>query len=84
MPPCEALIEESGFDIRRIAAAIRKSEVQGEAEGWKHIPAALKVLPGSAFRRTRFARHEVAKAANVPGFVSTMSAQRFERPWLVG
>ena len=29
----EALAEESGFDIRRIAEEIRKSEIQSEAEG---------------------------------------------------
>ena len=38
----EALAEESGFDIRRIAEEIRKSEIQSEAEGWKHIPAPLQ------------------------------------------
>jgi hypothetical protein len=51
----EALAEESGFDIRRIAAEIRKSEIQSEAEGWRHIAAPLRLLPNSAFRRTRFA-----------------------------
>jgi hypothetical protein len=50
----EALAEESGFDIRRIAAEIRKSEIQSEAEGWKHITASLQSLPNSAFQRTRF------------------------------
>ena len=52
----EALAEESGFDIRRIAEEIRKSEIQSEAEGWKHISAPLQPLPNSAFQRTRFAR----------------------------
>ena len=51
----EALAEESGFNIRRIAEEIRKSEAQSEAEGWKHIAAPLQPLPDSAFRRTRFA-----------------------------
>jgi len=51
----EALAEASGFDIRRIAEEIRKSEAQSEAEGWKHITAPLKPLPNSAFQRTRFA-----------------------------
>ena len=51
----EALAEESGFDIRRIAEEIRKSEVQSEAEGWKHIAAPLPPLPNSTFQRTRFA-----------------------------
>jgi hypothetical protein len=51
----EALAEESGFDIRRIADEIRKSEAQSEAEGWKHITAPLQLLPSSAFQRTRFA-----------------------------
>ena len=37
----EALAEKSGFDIRRIAEEIRKSEVQSEAEGWKHVAAPL-------------------------------------------
>jgi hypothetical protein len=52
----EALAEESGFDIRRIAEEIRKSEAQSESEGWKHICAPLQPLPNSAFQRTRFAR----------------------------
>lgn len=51
----EALAEESGFDIRRIAEEIRKSEAQSEAEGWRHISAPLPPLPGSEFQRTRFA-----------------------------
>jgi hypothetical protein len=51
----EALAEESGFNIRRIAEEIRKSEAQSAAEGWKHIAAPLQPLPNSAFRRTRFA-----------------------------
>ena len=50
----EALAEESGFDIRRIAEEIRKSEAQSEAEGWKHITAPLSPLSKSAFQRTRF------------------------------
>lgn len=52
----EALAEESGFDIRRIAKEIRKSEIQSAAEGWKHIPAPLQPMPRSTFQRTRFAR----------------------------
>ena len=52
----EALAEESGFDIRRIAEEIRKSEVQSEAEGWTHVVAPLQPLPNSIFQRTRFAR----------------------------
>jgi len=52
----EALAEEFGFDIRRIAEEIRKSEVRSAAEGWKHIPAPLQPLPNSPFQRTRFAR----------------------------
>ncbi len=52
----EALAEESGFDIRRIAKEIQKSEIQSEAEGWKHIPDPLQPLPNSAFQRARFAR----------------------------
>jgi len=52
----KALAEESGFDIRRIAKEIRKSEIQSAAEGWKHIPAPLQPMPSSAFQRTRFAR----------------------------
>ena len=52
----EALAAESGFDIRRIAEEIRKSEIQSEAEGWKHIPAPLQPLHNSAFQRTRFAK----------------------------
>jgi hypothetical protein len=51
----EALAEESGFDIRRIAEEIRKSEAQSEAEEW-HIPAPVSPLPNSEFQRTRFAR----------------------------
>lgn len=51
----EALAEESGFDIRRIAEEIRKSEVQSEAEGWRHVTAPLLPLADSAFQRTRFA-----------------------------
>lgn len=51
----EALAEESGFDIRRIAEEIRKSEAQSEAEGWRHIAAPLSPLPISDFQRTRFA-----------------------------
>jgi hypothetical protein len=51
----EALAEESGFDIRRIAEEIRKSEVQSEIEGWKHVTAPLSPLSDSAFQRTRFA-----------------------------
>lgn len=51
----EALAEESGFDIRRIAEEIRKSEAQSEAEGWKHIAAPLQPLPKSTFQRARFA-----------------------------
>jgi hypothetical protein len=51
----EALAEECGFDIRRIAEEIRKSEIQSEAEGWKHLPAPSQPLPPSAFQRTRFA-----------------------------
>jgi hypothetical protein len=51
----EALAEASGFDIRRIAEEIRKSEVRSGAEGWKHIAAPLQPLPESAFQRTRFA-----------------------------
>lgn len=50
----EALAEESGFDIRRIAEEIRKSEAQSEAEGWRHIPAPISPLPNSEFQRTRF------------------------------
>ena len=50
----EALAEESGFDIRRIAEEIRKSEVQSEAEGWIHITAPVLPLSGSEFHRTRF------------------------------
>ncbi|MFZ4538713.1 hypothetical protein [Propionivibrio sp.] len=52
----EALAEESGFDIRRIAEEIRKSEIQSEAEGWKHITAPSQPLPASTFQRARFAR----------------------------
>lgn len=52
----EALAEESGFDIRRIVEEIRKSEIQSEAEGWKHVAAPLQPLPGSAIQRIRFAR----------------------------
>ena len=52
----EALAEESGFDIRRMAEEIRRSEARSEAEGWKHIAAPLQPLPHSAFQRTRFAR----------------------------
>lgn len=52
----EALAEESGFDIRRLAEEIRKSEIKSEAEGWKHVTAPLSPLPDSEFRRTRFAR----------------------------
>jgi len=51
----EALAEKSGFDIRRIAEEIRKSEAQSEAEGWKHITAPLQPLPNSTFQRIRFA-----------------------------
>jgi hypothetical protein len=51
----EALAEESGFDIRRIAEEIRKSEVQSESEGWKHVTAPLSPSSDSAFQRTRFA-----------------------------
>ena len=51
----EALAGQSGFDIRRIAEEIRKSEAQSEAEGWKHIPVPLQPLPSSTFQRTRFA-----------------------------
>jgi len=51
----EALAEESGFNIRRMAEEIRKSEIQSDAEGWKHIAAPLQPLPNSAFQRTRFA-----------------------------
>ena len=51
----EALAEESGYNIRRIADEIRKSEAQSKAEGWIHIAAPLQPLPNSAFRRTRFA-----------------------------
>jgi hypothetical protein len=51
----EALAKESDFNIRRLAEEIRKSEVQSEAEGWKHITAPLQPLPSSAFQRTRFA-----------------------------
>jgi len=51
----EALAETSGFDIRRIAEEIRKSEAQSEAEGWMHIDAPLLPLPQSAFQKTRFA-----------------------------
>lgn len=50
----EALAEKSGFDIRRIAEEIRKSEARSEAEGWKHIAAPLQPLPNSTFQRTRF------------------------------
>ena len=45
----EALAEESGFDIRRIAEEIRKSEAQSETEGWRHITAPLSSLSDSAF-----------------------------------
>lgn len=51
----EALAGQSGFDIRRIAEEIRKSEAQNEAEGWKHINVPLQPLPNSTFQRTRFA-----------------------------
>jgi hypothetical protein len=51
----EALAEESGFDIRRIAKEIRKSEIQSEVEGWKHITAPLSPSSGSTFQRARFA-----------------------------
>jgi len=51
----EALAKESGFDIRRIAEEIRKSEIQSDAEGWKHIAAPLQPLTNSALQRTRFA-----------------------------
>ena len=51
----EALARQSGFDIRRIAEEIRKSEAQSEAEGWIHIAVPLLPLPNSAFQRTRFA-----------------------------
>ncbi|MDO8812609.1 MAG: hypothetical protein Q7J38_11360 [Gallionella sp.] len=51
----EALAEESGFDIRRIAEEIRKSETQSEAEGWMHVAAPLSPSPNSVFQRTRFA-----------------------------
>lgn len=50
----EALAEESGFDIRRMAEEIRKSEIQSEAEGWQHVAAPLQPLPSSAFQRNRF------------------------------
>lgn len=50
----EALAEESGFDIQRIAEEIRKSEAQSEAEGWRHIAAPLSLLSSSTFQRTRF------------------------------
>ncbi len=51
----EALAEESGFNIRRIAEEIRKSEAQSELEGWKHVVAPVQPLPNSEFQRTRFA-----------------------------
>lgn len=51
----ESLAGQSGFDIRRIAEEIRKSEVQSEAEGWKHVNVPLQALPDSTFQRTRFA-----------------------------
>ena len=51
-----ALAEASGFDIRRIALAIKQSEIQNAAEGWQHIPAPIAPPSGSAIRRTRFAR----------------------------
>lgn len=51
----EALAEKSGFDIRRIAEEIKKSEARSEAEGWKHITAPLSPLSNSAFQRARFA-----------------------------
>ena len=50
----EALAKESGFDIRRIAEEIRKSEIQSDAEGWKHIAAPLQPMTNSALQRTRF------------------------------
>ncbi len=52
----EALAEESGFDIRRLAEEIRKSEAQSEAEGWKHVTAPLSPLSDSVFQRARFAQ----------------------------
>jgi hypothetical protein len=51
----EALAEKSGFDIRRIAEEIKKSEAQSEAEGWEHISAPKSPVPDSIFHRTRFA-----------------------------
>lgn len=51
----EALAGQSGFDIRRMAEEIRKSEAQSEAEGWKHINVPLQAVPNSTFQRTRFA-----------------------------
>ncbi len=51
----EALAAESGFDIRRLAAEIRKMEIQTTALGWRHIDAPL-IPPTavSALQRIRF------------------------------
>ncbi len=50
----EALAKESGFDIRRIAEEIRKSEVQSEAEGWMHVTARHRC---SLWLTRRFSEH---------------------------
>ncbi len=61
----EALADESGFDIRRIAEEIRKSEAQSATEGWKHVPAPLQPLPNSAFQRVRFAQAQAGAKSQV-------------------
>lgn len=49
----ENLAAQSGFDIRRIAEEIRKSEAQSETEGWRHVPAPELPLSGSVIRWAR-------------------------------
>lgn len=51
----EALAQQSGYDIRRMAEEIQKSEVQSARQGWQHVPAPVMPMPESAFRLTRFA-----------------------------
>lgn len=51
----EALAERSGYDIRRIAQEIRKSEVQSAQQGWQHVQAPAMPIPESAFQSSRFA-----------------------------
>jgi len=50
----EALAAKFDFNIRRMAEDIRKSEIESNAEGWKHISAPVPPLPNSTFQRTRF------------------------------